>query len=233
MGAWALRYISILFRPKKTEDLPHSGGIYTPQWADKLFRGIQRNTTSPVDLHVVTDRNHTLFQENVHAHEFEYPDRDWSSLMEMFNPDVVGEEGAILLGLDTIITGDLTPIEEACKRFRCIAPIDPYHSPKICNAAVYVSQKKAEEIWDKWQVGRWAYMQEDKYHLFGKFSEMVWLREHLKPEALWNDLVPGAIQSWKVDLNKGGPKADTSIIYFHGPEKPQLLRDEWIKEDWK
>jgi len=219
--------VSILFQPKQKADLPHSGGIYDESWADKLARGVRRNSDFQSDLTMVSD------WLRPQGHDLVYPERDWSSLMEMFNPKVVGPEGAILVGLDTIITGDLTPIEEACKGLSCIAPLDPYRKPEICNAVVYVSQEKAEEVWHKWCARRDDALVNPKYRFMGKFSEMVWLRHHLNPDAYWDDLVPVAIQSWKVDLNKGAPRKDTAMVYFHGREKPQDVKQDWVKECWR
>ena len=229
----AMRYITTLFKPKQKADVPHSSGIYDAQWVNKLAAGIERNSELGV-LYVVCDppSSEDKMTMAVDTFNFEYPDRDWSSMMEMFNPDVVGD-GAIMLGLDTIITGSLERIEDACKGHSCIVPIDPYHAPLICNAAVYVDAEVAAEIWEKWQIGRWAYMQEDKYKMFGKFSEMRWLREHLKYDGTWDALVPGAIQSYRVNLNRGPPKEDTAMVYFHGSPKLHQVGQPWVKEHWK
>lgn len=228
-----------MFQPKQKADLPHSSGIYTPEWVDKLYRGVVRHgkylcPSVAVVTDVEANEADQVSEESWRPLPFVYPERDWSSLMEMFRPLVVGPEGAILVGLDTIIVGDLTPIEEACKGLSCIAPLDPYHAPQICNAAVYVSQEKAEEIWDKWTKERDSALLDSKYrYIGGKFSEMVWLRHHLNPDAYWDDLVPGAIQSWKVGLNQGPPREDTKMVYFHGKEKPHTIQQDWIKEHWR
>ena len=226
-----MRYVSILFQPKQATDLPHSGGIYTPDWAGKLWRGIDRNSAG-AECRVLGEfhRDDPSFFERV---PLVYPERDWSSLMEMFRPEVVGPEGAILLGLDTIIVGDLTPLEEACKGLSCVAPLDPYRKPEICNAVVYVSQEKAEEVWSKWVAERDKALHDAKYRMMGKFSEMMWLREHLNPDAYWDDLVPGAIQSFKVDLNQGPPRRDTKMVYFHGRHKPHQVKQGWVAEHWR
>lgn len=216
--------------------MPHSGGLYTPEWVDKLARGLRRNSEGPtLDLVCDSDMFNGVTEDIVEGLPFVYPERDWSSNMEKFRPEVVGPEGAILLDLDTIITGDLAPIEEACKGFSCVGLLDPYFHPQICSTAMYVSHEKAPEIWGLWQSRRDQDMKDERYFFRGAFSEMYWLREHVKPDALFDDLVPGAFASWKVDLNKAHPRKNTICVYFHGSpnDKPHNIHQDWIKENWK
>jgi len=231
-----MNYIAVLFRPKETRDLPHSSGIYNPDWANKLFRGLERHTSEgwsredPL-LTVITDFDRTNFEPDITTTDFVYPERDWSSMMELFRPDVVGD-GAILLGLDTIIVGSLKPIEAACKRAQCIVPLDPYHAPEICNAAVWVAGEVAEEIWFEWTERRERDMRDPKYQMWGKFSEMMWLRSHLKFDDTWDSMAPGAIASWKVDLLLGPPEKRTAAVFFHGQQKPHNVKQSWIRAHW-
>ena len=231
-----MRYITTLFTPKRKADVPHSGGIYTPEWACKLFRGLDRNGDFP-DLYVVTDWDE--FKRDTFPVPFKYHERDWSSNMEKFRPDVVGPEGAIILDLDTIVVGDLAPLEAACRGRSCVVALDPYRKPEICLGATWVSQEKAEEVWSKWEAGRDEYLQDERYFFSfgqcpeGRFSEMLWLREHLTFDDTWDALLPGAVQSYKVDLNKGEPDEDTILVYFHGDPKPHQVNHPWVREHWR
>lgn len=231
-----MRFVTVLFKP--LSGVPHSAGIYDLEWAWKLWEGIEKHSTGKPSLALITDFEGAeelteLSGGGIEIFPFNYPERNWSSLMEMFRPEVVGDEGALLVGLDTIITGDLSNIEYACHRHDAIAPLDPYRKPDICNAAIWITHWRALEIWEKWAISRDEDFRDHTYRFMGEFSEMLWLRHNLGEHVLWDEILPGAIQSWKADLNRGNPKKDTAIVYFHGAGKPHTIDAEWIKEHWK
>ena len=144
----------------------------------------------------------------------------------------------MLVGLDTIAVGDLHPLENILQTQpsseHChIMPLDPYHAPLPCNGVVGLHQHTAKRIWNMWKVARdvEAEMADPDYQLFGRFSEMLWLRRRAPASATWDDLAPGAVRSYKVHERSSKEK----LIYFHGTPKPHemLLLDPLVKENWK
>lgn len=221
-----MRAVATLFRP--TGRLPAFSSGYSPEWADRLLRGLRRHTPDP-ELVVVTDYEPENFEEPVQAIEFVHRERGWASLMEMFRPDVVGER-AILVGLDTVIVGDLADIDGIQED--AVFPRDPYHAPALCNALVSVSALGAETIWDCWQSEREEALDDPQFLNFGAFSEMLWMRERLEPDAWLDDLVPGQVVSYKVHCGDGLP-LDARVVYFHGRPKPQDVHNPWMQEHWR
>jgi hypothetical protein len=66
------------------EDVPsYSLGIFTPEWVDRLYRGIKRNTTRDFRFVCFVDRDYE-FSEPVEAKKLELPYRNMFSLLEPF-----------------------------------------------------------------------------------------------------------------------------------------------------
>ena len=86
------------------QDVPaHSLGIFTPEWVDRLYRGIKRNTTRPFRFVCFVDREYE-FKEPIESIPLKLPYRNMFSLLEPFSEDL----GQVLfMGLDTIITGNI------------------------------------------------------------------------------------------------------------------------------
>jgi len=227
-----MRYVTSLFTP--TKRMPHSSGIYDAEWANKLYRGCKRHTSDPDNFSfaVVTDFDPSLFADGILVFPYEYEARNWTSNMERYRPDVVGE-GAISLDLDTLIIGSLEPVEKACKDVDCVALLDPYKKPLTICTAAYSSGEYARKLWDMWVEDKDKVIDNPKYYMWGFFSEMRWLRENQVFERLWDVECPGVIQSWKVDLQRGDPDDKVAVVYWHGQQKPTgLLHKAWVLDNW-
>ena len=215
-----MRYICTLFKP------PHGfidfDAEYNPEWVNRLNRNLKRWSENP-QLVVVTDFEEG-FEDDIEIYPFKHEERGWVCLMEMFRPEII-QDRALLVGLDTIMVGPLKEIEEAKG---LIAPLDPIHPPSICNAVVAVDNS---DVWDKWVDQKELHLNDPLYELFGQFSEMKWLREHIRPR-LWDNILPGSIVSYKVHV-KDRDLGDARIVYFHGKPKPNNLDLDWIQENWK
>ena len=225
-----MRYICGLFRP--TEGLPRYSSGYSGLDVDRLYRGLSRNSDEEVELVVVTDYPDTEFAEPVVTAEFQNEERGWACLMELYRPDLVGER-AIVLGLDTIIVGSMAEIES--QTGDVVAPYDPYHKPELCNALISLSGKASEELWNRWSARRTDHLADPRYrYIGGNFSEMVWLRHNIEPDAWWSDVAPGQSASYKVDLVGGELGERTRVVYFHGfPKLSEVNYRRWVQENWK
>jgi hypothetical protein len=225
-----VRYICGLFRP--AGNLPRYSSGYSGLDVDRLYRGLSRNTDEEVELVVVTDYPDAEFDEPVVTAEFQNEERGWACLMELYRPDLVGDR-AVVLGLDTIIVGNLAEVES--QTADVVAPYDPYHKPELCNAIISLSGKASEELWDKWSSRRTKDLEDPRYrYIGGHFSEMVWLRQNITPDAWWSDATPGQIASYKVDLVGGELGERTRVVYFHGFPKPREVNyRKWVQENWR
>jgi len=227
-----MRYVTSLFTP--TKPMPHSSGIYDPEWANKLYRGCKRNTSDPDNFSfaVVTDFDPEGFADGIEVFPYTYDERNWTSNMERYRPDVV-QDGAISLDLDTLILRSLKPVEDACEGVGCVALLDPYNAPETICTAAYMRGKEAEGLWAKWVREKDAIADDATYYMWGFFSEMKWLRKYQEVDRLWDEECPGVIQSWKVDLGRKAPGEKVAIVYWHGREKPtSMMSLDWVRENW-
>ena len=146
--------------------------------------------------------------------------------MEAWRPEVVGSGRLVVLGLDTVITGDITEICDLDCEIGL--PTDPYHPPNVCNGVGLFSNAAAGELWETYQADTGIWHRKAVYG--GQFSEMMFLRQVANDRATRLEQVfPDQIVSYKVhkpDPNKA------RIVYFHGRPKPNQVKDPWIVQNW-
>ena len=51
------------------------------------------------------------------------------------------------------------------------------------------------------------------------WGDQGFIAETETPAALWQDILPGQIVSWKADCKQGVPK-EARVVYFHGNPRP-------------
>ena len=221
--------VTALFDGRQTK-VPHSVGIYDESWVDKLYRGIERNYNGTFGFICLTEKTRR-FKEPIRQVRFSrsVDQYGWMSLMEQYRPDLcIGNR--CTMGLDTIITGPLNDIFEYSPEKVALCT-DPYHPHLVCNAITLATPEFAEEIWNIWLNDEQKILKECT--LFGSPSEMVLLRKLYGNSPRIDDMFPGRIVSYRVDVaSMNIAVEDTSIIYFHGTTKPHQVNKEWMRRHW-
>ena len=221
--------VTALFDGRQTK-VPHSVGIYDESWVDKLYRGIERNYNGTFGFICLTEKTRR-FKEPIRQVRFSrsVDQYGWMSLMEQYRPDLcIGNR--CTMGLDTIITGPLNDIFEYSPEKVALCT-DPYHPHLVCNAITLATPEFAEEIWNIWLNDEQKILKECT--LFGAPSEMVLLRKLYGNSPRIDDMFPGRIVSYRVDVaSMNIAVEDTSIIYFHGTTKPHQVNKEWMRRHW-
>lgn len=191
------------------ENSPKFSRCYDESWVEKLYRGFARNLSQPFRFVCFTDRKRE-FSEPIRQRRIKAEAPDSSTCIEPYSMGVP----MILVGLDTIVTGNCDELADYCMTADRIAlPCDPYHPHFACNGVALVPGG-----WEK--IGLTHQGQND----------MAWCRSF--PHNFIDDLFPGQVQSFKGTVKKSG-LGDTKICYFHGLEKPHELPDvAWIKRHW-
>ena len=188
--------------------------MYSEAWVEKLYRGFARNLTQPFRFVCYTDRPRTfrepIVQARIASAEPSYAD--------CIQPYEMGEP-MILVGLDTVICGNIDHLADYCLTGDVIAlPVDPYAKGRggeriACNGVALVPAGH-EHVFTAWN---------------GE-NDMDWMRrnEHVFIDDIW----PGEVVSYKANVRKNGLGA-ARICYFHGQEKPhQLAAGNPILEHW-
>lgn len=221
-----MRYVATLFKP--VDSLPQwSRSAYSPQYADWFAENVRRFSPR-AEVVIVTDYDEGEFSAGQRIVPFVLPHRGWASLLEMFRPEVVGD-AAILMGLDTVCVGDLTPIERDVREFGNVAVEDPFEGGgKMSNAVVGVDVATALGVWQAWLQQCDEALADARYRMFGVFSEMLWLRQFA-----WTFASPQAVSSYKAHVApRGTPDPLACIVYFHGEPKPHQIGDQWLTKVW-
>lgn len=182
--------------------------MYDETWVERLFRGVERNLTVPFRFVCFTDRER-VFTEPVEVEYLRAPEPCYATCIEPYR---LGEP-MILMGLDTVIVGNIDHLAEHCMTAGKIAlPRDPYRPNIACNGVALVP----------------AGMQRIAETHRGE-NDMDWVRSF--PHDYIDDLWPGHVVSYKVHARICGIDG-ARIVYFHGLEKPHEISEDWIAEHW-
>lgn len=225
----AINIICTLFDGRNSS-IPHTVGVYTPEWVDKLYRGIKRNYSGHFNFICLTDQNYK-FKEDVQGIRLSksVDQYGWMSLMDFYHPDICKGK-RFTIGLDTIITG---PLDELFSYNGDIGLVtDPYYPNNVCNAVSISNDNFCQQFWDIWETKEEEIIRKCK--LFEAPSEMIALNKYSPsvPDLL-DKLYPNKILSYKVHLKQNvNLLNESSLVYFHGNPKPHQLEDLWVKKYW-
>ena len=195
--------VTVYYEPY--DGVPQFSRCYTPEWVDKLYRGVARFYHHPFRFVCLTDRDDYQFQESIEIQQLK--DRAWNrACMEGLG---VKADRIVFMGLDTIITGDLDHIFEY--NGLLTVPRDVYRKNHATNSVVLCPPRP------------------DLVDVSG-VTDMTVLDS--VPHDWLDDLFPGQIVSYKAHVRINGV-GDARIVYFHGEPKPHQLMEPWIKEYWR
>lgn len=184
--------------------------MYDEEWVNKLYRGFARNTTRPFRFVCFTDRPRD-FTRGVLQMGINSPFPDYGTCIEPYR---LGRP-MILVGLDTIITGNIDHLVDYCMTADRIAlPKAVYRDDTVCNGVALVPSG-FRSVYEQWR---------------GE-NDMDWMRA--QPHVRIDDLWPGHVVSYKGWVKRNG-LGDARVVFFHGPEKQhELLHLNWVMENWK
>lgn len=195
--------------------------MYDESWADKLYRGFERNLNQPFRFIVWTDRERVFGEHKIEQRRLKAKRPDFSACIEPYELN----EPMILVGLDTIICGNIDHMAYyALSGGELAVPRDPINTHRACNGVALVPGGLKERMYDRWR----------------QENDMDWINAN--PHVMLDDLFPGQIQSWRVQI-RGESHTSTPVVYpldlricyFHGRHKPDTLAetDQFIARHWR
>ena len=198
-------------------DVPqHSRGIFTPEWADKLYRGVKRNYSGEFDFVCVTDLDG--FEEPIQTVPFFRSARNIQScILEVFRlPGRV-----FFTGLDTVIVGSLDDLFKYDGDMAMIRDPNRPHRP----ASGFMSWENRQDIFT-------AFNKNPANSMEGGFpGDQNYLARYCTQYLC--DFVPGQLVSYKTHVKKNPAVMENArVVYFHGREKPHEVDRGFIKENW-
>lgn len=182
------------------------------EWVEKLFRGFRRNLTNRFQFVCFTERERKFLEPAIQQARLSDPEPHCGSLVEPYRLGVP----MILVGLDTVVTGNLDHMAEyALTADKIALTRDPYAPQQACTGVAVVPARH-EFVWDSFD---------------GNPDDMVHMRK--QPHVFIDDLWPGEVRSFKVHV-AGGGWLGSRIVYFHGRPKMNGLADEpFVRDHWR
>jgi hypothetical protein len=204
---------------------------YPSEYVNKLFRGIQRNTSKEFNFTCYTDMSKGI-TENVQIEPIPYTTGDWYSKIGLYNQDLyLPDDQIFYFDLDTVITGSLDEIFEYSGDF---AILQDFYRPKGYGSGFMSWRPTAvNHMWQNYTRGYKA-----------RYGDQGWCEEQYPNADLWQQMYPEKVISYKVHIVDGGKLRNaaytdnkgslesSSIVCFHGNPNPHQVREEWIKEHW-
>lgn len=177
-----------------------SGGEYALEHVERL-----RGQCAQATPHA---RFFCLHDENMHH---KWP--GWWAKIEMFRlPGPV-----LYMDLDTSVVGDLTPLLDAALEHDFIALRNPLPTPSRFGSGLMAWRGDMSHVYARFR-------QDPDMHMRRCTTQKLWgdqgfLSEDHPDPALWQDLFPSQVLSWKVECRQGIP-ATARVVYFHGKPRP-------------
>lgn len=222
--------------------------LYSWDYVEKLHRGLQRNLSVPVRLHVYTEEDRAV-PDSMIKHVLEEwpgvrgPKRSWWYKIQLFNTNLY-KGNLLYFDLDTVITGNIDWILQL--------PTEYFWAPKDFQ---YLYRKNLTKInssvmWfdnTLWQ-DLYSNIDPNKLKTASKHhGDQDYIYENI-PQHRIRYLDQSRINSWRWQAHDGGwnfatkkphnPGTGTklahnvSIMVFHGDPKPHEIHDSLVRKHW-
>ena len=209
-----------------------SGGIYTPEWVERLHLGVAVNISKRFRFVCLTDVDFEI--EGVERIELAHGWPSWWSKVELFRPNLYG--GRVLyFDLDMLITGSLDDVAAFPHRFTMVR--DYYKPANLCSTMMAWNGHQSFGIWETFKANPRAYMSRyvmGKHHRIGDqgFIQDMLARNRVEVDTFQNLFGERAVASYKVHRCQEKPPAQSFAVAFHGKPKPNEIAEGWVAEAW-
>lgn len=194
-----------------------SGGIYTARWVQKLAAGVAEHSPGLRFL--------CLGDVRVKGVEWVRLKHDWPgwwAKCALWEPGIF-EGPTLYLDLDTLVVGDLEPFSALDVD---LALLSDFYRPRLGQSGVLLFRPCAltEVLWLRW-LGSW------KPAMRAYRGDGEWLRAQVPNAPRLQDLLPGAIESWKVH-GRNRASEGARLVCAHGRPKFDDPRTGWAHDAW-
>jgi len=227
--------------------------LYDWSYVDKLYRGLERNLTPTVRMHVFTESNRFV-PANYIRHDLEEwegvrgPKRSWWYKIQLFNSNHWNTDWSQMLyfDLDSVITGNLDWLWNvnrdrfwAARDFQYLMKSSRW---KINSSVMWFDPCKYNYVYTDFDLKQiinnprcpWH---GDQDYIFSKVKDDV---SYYSTDQIvsyrWQVKEGGMDFRYRKPLNPGGDStidSKTSIVIFHGNPKPHEVNDSLISRHWR
>ena len=210
------------------------GTKYSPEYVDKLFRGITRNTSKEFLFTCFTDNSSGILEApNINTAPLPLDTGDWFSKIGLYAADLYDPVDQIFyFDLDTVIVGDLDRIFEYSGDFIILR--DPYNKHRYGSGLMSWRPHAVNHMFKNFTRG-----------YTNRRGDQGWCEEQYPNADIWQEKYPNMIISYKVHIKGSGAihnsnwpqhygTLDTaSIVYFHGRPMPhEVAHLPWMRTHW-
>ncbi len=209
------------------------GTKYNNEYVNRLFRGIQRNTSKEFLFTCFTSLTARWLESDIRWRGLPLQRNDWFAKIGLYNKELYKPEDQIFyFDLDTVITGNLDEIFEYSGDFIILR--DFYRINGYGSGLMSWRPHAVHHMYQNYQGTKCAQ------------GDQGWVEEQYPGADIWQEVYPEKVISYKVHIvNKGkqpNPKftkyngtLDTaSIVCFHGRPLPHEVAElDWMKKHWK
>lgn len=202
-----------------------TGGDYTEEYVQKLYRMVARHMSLPFLFLAFTDVTNPAPHPGVLWIQLKTPRPRWWSKLEVFRI-CTGYVRTIYLDLDTVIAGDLAPLAEEDLGPSGIAMLRGFKRP----------QRRASGVMAWSGNFRWLLdgVEDAPEYPEGWEQEYIIrrLREQEIEPAVVQDFLP--VVSYKHDCRGNRKPPDAPIVCFHGLPRPhEAPETDWAPNEWR
>lgn len=203
------------------------GVLYTEQWVERLYNGIERNYDGEFDFVCLSDQP-TRFKTIA----FQVVSDGYWNKIELFRKNIFDTETVVYLDLDVVLCGNITDEIAKLPRSKFFMTREPYRG--IHNSSLMIWGGDHSDLYLHYRNNQQAVVQEYQYNLArpGCIGDQAFIGENVRHEVIENFVRPGFV-GWvhhkiKTDLDQ------PSILIFTGSQKPSnnlhldLVRQHWI-----
>lgn len=148
----------------------------------------------------------------------------WWSKLELFREF----EDAFYLDLDTVITGDITHMVTHDHRFTVLRNLSRQQPDRI-GSGVMAWNSDYSHLYKTFMTDPESYMAQCVTpERWGDQGFIQTVQQAYGGWTCFQDIWPGQIQSYKLDLRQGDPSKNCRIVCFHGEPKPFDVKKWWV-----
>jgi len=148
----------------------------------------------------------------------------WWSKVELFRPEIKGD--TLFFDLDTVIVGDLSTVASVGRTtlLSDMGNADLIARKAANSSVMYLTESDRAQVWERWIADPNGHMAR-----YGELGDQAMIGEVLYECDRWQDVLPGALLSYKIDVFPGETvRADCAVVYFHGRPRPWKVAADWM-----
>ena len=198
------------------------GGEYTPEYVKRLYSGFAENTTKNFRFVCLCDEKFEPELDFIETRRLTFNLPGWWAKMELFKPSMSDLGDFLYCDLDTVIKGNVDRLLDVAAPTALRDMLAPPTDDLNCGSGLmFLTRSYREKIWKKWRESPKKHMADS-----GKYGDQRFLRQWLKRWDRFQDVLPGALISYKKGNVAENGTQGAAMVIFHGRPRPHEIQWE-------